>query len=205
MEKPALNDYPILEPLRQRWSPLAFSPTPVAKETLLSLFEAARWAPSCFNDQPWRFVVGTRADDPATYDKILGTLVEANAAWAQNAPVLILAVAAGSFRHKRQAEPLGRVRSRAGGRAPDGSSVGARPGDAPDGRLRPGKGRAPSFALPEDHDPLAVIAVGFPGKTEDLPTDALRTRESNPERSRIPLGQMVLSGAESWGRTSPLV
>jgi len=93
MEKPAFNDYPILETLRQRWSPYAFAPTPVAKETLHSLLEAARWAPSCFNEQPWRFIVGSKVDDPATFDKILSTMVEFNHNWAQHAPVLILAVA----------------------------------------------------------------------------------------------------------------
>ena len=204
MEKPTLNDYPILEPLRQRWSPLAFSPTPVARETLLSLFEAARWAPSCFNDQPWRFVVGSRADDPETFDKILATLVEANAAWAKNAPVLILAVAAGSFRHNGKPNRWGAydLGQAVGHLTVQATTLGLAMHQM--GGFDPEKARL-ELALPEDHDPLAVMALGFPGKPEDLESDALRARESNPERSRIPLKEMVLSGADGWGKTSPLV
>ena len=191
MEKPAHNDHPILEPLRQRWSPVSFSSTPVARETLLSLLEAARWAPSCYNEQPWRFVVGSRADDPAEFDGILATLVEGNAVWAKHAPVLILAVAKTTFskngspnRHApydlgqaighltAQAATLGLVMHQMAGF------------DAEKARS--------AFALPEDHDPLAVMALGFPGKPEDLETDALRARDANPERTRFPLSQLVL-------------
>ena len=72
------------------------------------------------------------------------------------------------------------------------------------GGFDPDKART-DLSLPGDHDPLAVIALGFPGKPEDLASDALRARESNPERSRIPLKEIVLSGADGWGKTSPLV
>lgn len=204
MEKSAPNDYPILEPLRQRWSPLSFSSTPVAKETLLSLLEAARWAPSCFNDQPWRFVVGSRADDPETFDKILGTLVEANAAWAKNAPVLILAVAAGSFRHNGKPNRWGAydLGQAVGHLTVQASALGVAMHQM--GGFDPEKARV-ELSLPDDHDPLAVIAIGFPGKPEDLATEALQARERNSERFRIPLGQMVLSGADGWGKTSPIV
>src|SRR5207245_7185505 len=61
-------------------------------EVLRSLFEAARWAPSSYNEQPWAYIVATK-DDKANFDKVLGTLVEFNAAWAKNASALAIAVA----------------------------------------------------------------------------------------------------------------
>jgi len=62
-EKKASTDYPIHELLTQRWSLYAFDPRPVAEADLRSLFEAARWAPSSYNEQPWRYIVATK-DDP---------------------------------------------------------------------------------------------------------------------------------------------
>lgn len=90
--KPAETQYPIHELIRDRWSPRAFSDRPVEKETLLSLLEAARWAASASNRQPWSFIVATK-DNPTEYERLLGILVENNQRWAKDAPVLILAVA----------------------------------------------------------------------------------------------------------------
>src|SRR5260221_14449086 len=64
MEKPAPSDRPILDLIRRRWSPRAFSNRPVPREILATLFEAGRWAPSCYNEQPGRYLVAT-GDDPA--------------------------------------------------------------------------------------------------------------------------------------------
>ncbi|MHC1776814.1 MAG: nitroreductase family protein [Lentimicrobium sp.] len=88
--KTAQTDFPILNLLRDRWSPRAFKNQMVEKEKLQRLFEAARWAPSASNLQPWRFILGIKGDD--TYNKIAGTLVEFNQLWALNAPILILAI-----------------------------------------------------------------------------------------------------------------
>ncbi|MFH1118552.1 MAG: nitroreductase family protein [Bacteroidota bacterium] len=88
--KTASNDYPISDTLRRRWSPRAFNGQPVGNETLQRLFEAARWAPSASNLQPWRFIIGEKGTD--TYDKIFGSLVEFNKLWAGTAPLLMLAL-----------------------------------------------------------------------------------------------------------------
>src|SRR5438445_764285 len=101
MEKPADAKSPIHELLRQRWSPRVFSPRPVSAETLKILFEAARWAPSSFNDQPWAYIVATK-DDPEEFQRVLSTLVEGNRAWAQNAPVLMLSIAKSNFERTGQ-------------------------------------------------------------------------------------------------------
>jgi len=96
MNKTADTHYRIHELLEKRWSPRAFSGQAVTAEVLGSLFEAARWAASCYNEQPWRFLVARREDSEA-YDTMMSCLVEANQAWAMQAPVLVLATAKKTF------------------------------------------------------------------------------------------------------------
>src|SRR5262249_14557154 len=105
MQKPAPADFPIHELIRKRWSPRAFSDTPVPHELLRSLFEAARWAASSFNDQPWAYIVGTKNDEE-NYSKILGVLMDMNAAWAKRAPVLAISVARKHFKHNGSPNPV---------------------------------------------------------------------------------------------------
>src|SRR5690606_2421192 len=89
MDKPARTNYPIHDLLVKRWSPRAFSDRPVEPDKLRQLFEAARWAASSFNEQPWSFIVALKQDQ-AAFDKALSCLTEANQAWAKLAPVLVL-------------------------------------------------------------------------------------------------------------------
>jgi len=96
MRKPAPTQHQVHELIQQRWSPRAFSSQPVPPEVLRSLFEAARWAPSSSNEQPWAFLV-TTADDKENHAKMLSTLVEFNQAWAKHAPVLVIAVSELAF------------------------------------------------------------------------------------------------------------
>ncbi len=79
-----------------RWSPRAFDPIPLPEEDVATLFEAARWAPSCFNEQPWLFVYGTSEKERETFLEIL---VEKNSLWAHNAPVLAILFAKKTFAH----------------------------------------------------------------------------------------------------------
>ena len=85
MEKPAETQYPIEEILRRRWSPRAFSDRVVESEMLRRLFEAARWAPSSFNEQPWFFILATK-QEPEEHASLLSCLVEGNQRWARQAP-----------------------------------------------------------------------------------------------------------------------
>src|SRR2546425_12923585 len=96
MEKPAPTEYPITEILRRRWSPRAFSDRIVEPEKLQSLFEAARWAPSSFNEQPWYFVMATK-EKPEEHARLLSCLAESNQRWARRAPVLMVSVAKLNF------------------------------------------------------------------------------------------------------------
>src|SRR5580765_7855162 len=89
--KAAKTDYSINTLLSERWSPYVFDSRPVSKSDLESLFEAARWAASSYNEQPWTYIVTTR-EQSAEFERLLSCLVEANQAWARTAPVLALGV-----------------------------------------------------------------------------------------------------------------
>jgi nitroreductase len=93
VRKPAPTEAEIHPLIRERWSPRSFSDSPMAAEVLRSLIEAARWAPSSMNEQPWRLIVANREKDPEGHARILTTLVPANAVWARRAPVLMVVVA----------------------------------------------------------------------------------------------------------------
>src|SRR3954453_13532094 len=87
--KQATPAHPIQELIARRWSPYAFADRPVPDDDIRSLFEAARWAASSYNEQPWAYVVATKAD-PDAFDRLLSCLVEGNQGWAAAAPVLAL-------------------------------------------------------------------------------------------------------------------
>src|ERR1700733_3319614 len=101
VKKPAETNVPIHDLIRHRWSPRAFDPRPVEPEKLHTLFEAARWAPSSYNAQPWYFIVGTK-DDPENYNRVLDSFVEFNQGWAKSAPVVGLSVAQLKFGHNNE-------------------------------------------------------------------------------------------------------
>ena len=86
MDKPADTQFPIHELLSRRWSPRAFAERSVESEKIQSLLEAARWASSCFNEQPWVFLMAT-IDEPAEHSQLLNCLVEGNQVWAKGAPL----------------------------------------------------------------------------------------------------------------------
>ncbi len=196
LEKPAVTQVAIADLIARRWSPRAIDlDRPVSREHLLALLEAARWAPSCFGDQPWRYLVWDRFRDPAGWRQAFECLAEGNQAWVNNAPVLLLSMAAPNFGHNDkpnrwaqhdtgaasenlclQAAALGLVAHQMGGF------------DAERAKSR--------FSIPADHVCLAMIAVGHPGPVEALP-DALRERELAP-RERNPLDRFVFEGG--WGQ-----
>lgn len=199
MDKPAETQYPIHDLLKRRWSPRAFSDRRVEPDTLRSLLEAARWAPSSNNAQPWSFIVATK-EDQAEHGRLLSCLVEGNSLWAQRAPVLMVSVARMSFedegtpnRHafhdvgqavadlSVQATALGLVVHQMAGFHPD--------------KVRE------LYGIPKEFEPVAAIALGYPGDPESLP-ERLKKRELAP-RERKPLTDFVFSGR--WGQTSLLV
>ena len=92
---PRVADYPIDPQFTERWSPRAFSGETIEPETLLSFFEAARWAPSAYNSQPWRFLYARR--DTPDWERFLGLLNEFNRSWAQHAAALVIVISKTTF------------------------------------------------------------------------------------------------------------
>jgi nitroreductase len=199
MQKPAPTAVPLNELVRHRWSPRAYSDTLVAPEVLRSLFEAARWAPSSYNHQPWAYIVATK-DDPENYAKLLSTLVEFNAGWAKQAPVLVLSVA--QTKIPKDGSPNRHAMHDVGSASAqltfEGNSRGLFVHQM--AGFDPEKARR-VFHIPQDWEPVAAMVIGYPGDPQSLP-DPLRERELAP-RTRKPLNEFVMTG--DWGHTAPFV
>jgi len=199
MKNPASAQFPIDPLLANRWSPRAFSNRPVEPETLRRLFEAARWAASSYNDQPWYYVVATR-DNPAEFQKMLACLVEFNQVWAKAAPVLAISVARTRFKH--DGSPNRHAQHDVGAASASLALQAESLGLAVHQMAGFDANRArESFHIPPDHEPMAAMAIGYHGDPASLP-DKLREREQAP-RSRRPISDFVYSG--DWGSVAPFV
>jgi nitroreductase len=199
MHKPAVTDVALHELIRNRWSPRAFSDRPVPPEVLRSLFEAARWAPSSNNEQPWAYLVATK-DDPQNFAKMVSVLVEFNANWAKHAPVLALSVA--HLEMQRDSKPnrvaLHDVGSATAQLTLEANSRGLQVHQMAGFDFE--KARQ-TFGIPPDWEPVAAMAIGYPGDPQSLP-EKLRDREL-AQRTRKPLSEFVMTGG--WGHTASFV
>jgi len=197
LEKRAETAAPIHELLARRWSPRAFDPRLVELEKLRSLFEAARWAASSYNEQPWQFIVATK-DDAENFQRVLECFVEFNQGWAKNAPVVGLSVAALKF--QRNGEPnrhaFHDVGAAAANLALQAAALGLQIHQM--AGILPEKARE-IFGIPEGYEAVAGIALGYPGDPSNLP-DSLRQRELTP-RERKRLASFVFTGR--WGAVAP--
>lgn len=199
MEKPAQTDYPIEDILKRRWSPRAFSDQFVEPEKLRSLFEAARWAPSSFNEQPWYFIVATKQkmDEHA---RLLSCLVEKNQQWARLAPVLMVSVAKLNFEKtgKPNRHAFHDVGLAMGNMLVQATALGLFVHQM--AGIFPEKVRE-LYSVPDGFDAVAGIALGYPAEVEVLP-EPFREQELRPRR-RNPITDFVFQG--NWGDTSPIV
>lgn len=196
MKKPATTQVAIHEIIANRWSGRAYDPNkPVTREQVLALLEAARWAPSCYGDQPWRFVVWNKADDAAGWQAAFDTIMSGNQDWVKDAPLLVLACADTLFNHNGQpnrfaqydtgaavenlclqAEAMGLMAHQMGGYDAD-------------------KARA-AFGVPAQYTLMAMISVGYPTDPASFSAEA-KERETAP-RKRRELGELFFAG--SWAR-----
>lgn len=192
MQKPAITSVTIQETIAKRWSGRAYDATkPVSHEQIIALLEAARWAPSCFGDEPWRFIVWNKQADEKAWQQAFDCVVPNNQAWVKASPVLILVCADSLFGHNQspnrwaqydtgaaaenlclQAAHLGLMAHQMGGFNAD-------------------KARE-KFNIPAQFTPMAMISVGYQGDANDLPDD-LKARE-HAERKRKPLGELFFDG-----------
>ncbi len=192
MQKLATTEFPILDVLKERWSPRAYANKPLEADKLWSLLEAARWSPSAANEQPWAFLVALKGEP--TFDKLAATLSGSNQQWAPNASALILSIAkltrsnGAPNRHAYYdvGQAVAHLSVQAGAM---GLSVRQMGGfDAAKTREL--------FAIPEGYDPVTILAVGYFGELDQL-ADDLRERELS-ERKRKPLSEMVFK--EQFGQ-----
>ncbi|MBS0262501.1 MAG: nitroreductase family protein [Planctomycetes bacterium] len=199
MSHHAQADHPVHELIAARWSPYAYSDRPVAVETLRSLFEAARWAASSYNEQPWNYLVATR-DDPANFEKAVSCLVEANQEWARLAPVLAFGCA--NLKFARNGQPNGVALHDLGAASAQlsieavthGLQVHQMGGILPD-RIRE------VYQVPDGVQPVAALAIGYPGHGQQL-SDQVGSRDA-VRRPRKALSEFVFSGR--WGTTAAIV
>jgi nitroreductase len=191
IEKPAQTRVPIHDPARRRFSPRAFSSQPVAVETIVSLLEAARWAPSGGNRQPWRFIFVTR-QEPEAFARLLECLDEGNQRWAKDVPLLVLTIA--------------QVQDSRGGNTYAFHDVGLATMNlilqamSLDLFVHPMAGFSAerarqAFHIPEGYAPVTTLAIGYRGDPAQLPPD-LEERERRL-RERKPLEEIVFG--EGWG------
>jgi nitroreductase len=185
MNKEAKTNYDIHPVLKQRWSPRAFAEKQVELEKIHRLFEAARWAPSNNNLQPWRFIIGFKGDE--THAKIISVLTEANAEWADKAPVLILVVGK-KVNHKGDPNKLfsfdlaQATASMAFQATVDGINVRQITGLIP-------RKAFDVFAIHDLYGAVCALAVGYPGDPETL-SNPLKKQEK-AERTRNPIEDVV--------------
>ncbi|MDT7848400.1 nitroreductase family protein [Methylophilus sp. VKM B-3414] len=192
MQKPAITQQPIHDLIANRWSGRAYDASQgVSQEQVISLLEAARWAPSCFGDQPWRYVVCNKADNLQAWQAAFDCLVPGNQSWAVNAPVLLLICADTLFSHNDkpnkwapydtgaatenlclQATALGLMAHQMGGFDADKARV--------------------TFNVPERYQILAMVTVGYQADVESL-TGETKERET-AARSRKPLNELFFNG-----------
>ena len=199
MQKPAITQAPIHDIIANRWSPRAYDANKaVSQKQIISLLEAARWAPSCFGDEPWRFVVWDKNQDETAWEKAYDCIVPGNQTWAKDAPVLILICADTLFSHNQkpnrwanydtgaaavslclQATSMGLVTHQMGGF--DGEKTHA------------------VFGIPEQIEMMSMLAVGYAADADTL-SDEFKERALAP-RKRRPLGELFYDGV--W--TQPII
>jgi len=194
MHNPAKSEHPVHTLIQNRWSPRAFSEKPISDQALRSLFEAARWAPSSSNEQPWAFIVATK-DETEGYAKILSTLVEFNQSWAKHAPLIGIAVSEMEFARNQHPNRNAFYDT--------GAAMAYLTTEATARELfvHQMAGFDPQKAIevlqiPKGWEPIAAFVIGFVGDANSLP-DGLRDREL-AARSRKPLSDFVMSG--QWGQ-----
>jgi nitroreductase len=188
----------VIDPIRNRWSPRAWLDKPVSREDLCTLLEAARWAASSNNEQPWRFLVATK-DNPDEFARLLSVLNGRNQLWAKAAPVLLLAVCKKTFSHNGKPNRHGMYDTGAAAQlfciqaAAMGLATHQMAG------YDPAKARE-LFHIPDDFEPGAAMALGYAGPADSLPEDFQKSERA--PRTRKPLPELAFTTA--WGTPANL-
>lgn len=195
MSKRAQSKLPIHELIAERWSPYCYQPRSVEPEKLATCLEAASWAASSYNEQPWTFILATRDDHPE-FSRLLGCLLEANQSWAQHAGVLMLGVVSTAF--SRNGKP-NRVAQHdlglaAGNLSLQATALGLSVHQMAGVDLE--KARQ-VYSIPVTHVPVTAIAIGYAADPQTSDPE-LAKRDLAP-RNRKSLDEFVYTG--QWGQS----
>jgi nitroreductase len=194
--KIAKPDHPVHDLIARRWSPYAFSDRPVPQEDLNSIFEAARWAASSYNEQPWRYILAQQQNE-AEFARMLSCLLEANRGWAQQAPALALGVVGLNFARN---EKPNRVAVHDLGLASANLTLEATARGLVVHQMAgidPEKARQ-VYSIPEGFEAITALAIGYVGNPESLPEN-MRARDQTP-RPRRPLSEIIFR--DEWNRSA---
>lgn len=174
-------DHPILPIFIERWSPRAMSGEPVSDAELMTLFEAARWAPSTYNAQEWRFLYAKRGTPQ--WQTHFNLLMDANKAWCKDAAALVVAVSANNFPHNGKPNPVHTIDTGMafGNILLQAASMGL-VGHGMAGFDK--KKAAADLKIPDDHTVEAMMAIGRPGDPDQLPPE-LKERETPTGRKKV--------------------
>ncbi len=181
-------EYDIDPLILNRWSPRAMSGEEISDEELMPLFEAARWAPSSFNGQPWRFIYAKR--NTTHWDKLFNVLIEFNKSWAKNAAVLVVIISRKHFEHNNKPSITHRFDAGAAWEnlALEATSKGLVAHGMEGFDYEKAK---KDLEIPDDYDVEAMVAIGKKGRKEELPKELQeRERPSN----RKPLKDIIMEG-----------
>ena len=195
MNKPAITRVAINETIANRWSGRAYDASkPVSNEQIIALLEAARWAPSCYGDQPWRFIVWDKNTDAVAWQKAFDCIVPGNQAWVKDAPLLFLTLAGSLFNHNGNTNRWGQYDTGAAAEnlCLQASSMGLMAHQM--GGFDGAKARE-VFSIPAEFTPMAMLSVGYAADVASLSGEVLQ-RETSP-RARRELGELFFKG--SWG------
>jgi len=185
-------DHPIQPIFLQRWSPRAMSGESISDGELLTLFEAARWAPSTYNEQEWRFLYARR--DTPHWPTFLSLLMEANQSWCKNGAVLVVVLSHKVFERNGKPNPVHTFD--AGAAFENLALQGGQMDLVVHGMAGFDRGKARTLLnVPDDYDVEAMIVIGRPGNPADLP-EQLREREV--PSGRKPVGEIIGEGAFRW-------
>jgi nitroreductase len=199
MSKPAATEHPVLDAVRERWSPRAFDGQPLDPDALRSLFEAARWSASSFNEQPWRWLLAVR-DDSNAFAKMLSCLGEWNQRWARSAGALAMGVARVTYAKN------GKPNHHAWYDLGQSSALMAVQAAALGLQIHQMGGIEPArvkeiYGVPDGHEVVVGIAIGRQGDPETLPDEDMLKSE-RAERKRRALAESVFGGR--WEETHRL-
>lgn len=190
MEKPAPTEHEVHPLVRQRWSPHTFSDKNIDDATLMSLLEAARWAPSSYNEQPWAFIIARRQEQE-DFQRLFSCLVEGNQAWAKSAAALVITAYRPVF--SRNDKPNRVAQFDVGGAMAwltmQAESMGLRVHQMAGVELDRARSE---LKIPDGYEPLTAAAIGYPGSPDSLPEDLLKRETA--DRTRRPFAEFVFQG-----------